>query len=257
MTETPGGSVIGRLNAQAGAQPQVSATELSERAQQTIRRSIERVGAARAEVGQLRDRVGVALSNARLSEEGKREEVERLVTEARRRIEEQLEAAKRAQETALKAAESKLDEVREVSPEVLSARAALLGPVLSGAHENPDALLNTYRRRFSDPVDRRLLEESAQLLDAFPERAGDFGYRWQQLQEELAGHRPPEERAALSDRWALQGLADYLAAAERLVGLDLTEIERGRLEGTELVIRAQDIAAVNAFESAHRASQER
>jgi len=193
------------------------------------------------------------MSDPRLSIEGRREGVEEVLVEGRPAVEAEISAARRDVEDALAAAESRLAEVTSVSPEALAARAAVISPVLSGAMERPEALLNAYRRRFGDLTDRRLLEESAQVvIDGLAgSDGGQFAQGWNALQGELSMQRPPEERQALDDRAELSELSSYLDSAERLVRLDLAALEPGGLSDGQMVARPLPEAEVNRYESAH------
>jgi len=113
------------------------------------------------------------MGDVRLSDQGRHEEVERILGDGRDAVEAELYAARVAVDGSLFEAERRLSELTDVSPEALAARAAVLSPVLNVAFENPEALLNTYRRRFGNPTDRRLLEESARVV--IDGRAGSDG----------------------------------------------------------------------------------
>jgi len=211
------------------------------------------VGAARSLVEALRLRVEGVMGDVRLSDQGRHEEVERILGDGRDAVEAELYAARVAVDGSLFEAERRLSELTDVSPEALAARAAVLSPVLNVAFENPEALLNTYRRRFGNPTDRRLLEESARVV--IDGRGGSDGgqleYDFNALQEELSAQRPPEERQALSDRAELSELASYLDSAERVVRVDLDAL---RIEGVSdglLIARENAVAEVNRYESLH------
>ena len=219
----------------------------------TRRRVVARVGAARAAVEALRLRVESVMGDIRLSVQGREEEVERILGEGRKTVEAELYAARVAVDAGIFQAERHLSELTEVAPEVLAARAAVLSPVLNVAFENPEALLNTYRRRFGNPTDRRLLEESARVV--IDGRAGSDGgqleYDFNALQEELSAQRPPEERQALAERAELSELASYLESAERVVRIDLDALRIEGISDALLIARERAVAAVNRYESLH------
>jgi len=225
----------------------------SQRVLETIRRVIGRVGAARSLVEALRLRVEGVMADARLSDQGRQEEVERILGDGHPAVEAELYAARVAVDDGVFQVERHLSELTDVPPEVLAARATVLSPVLNVALERREALLNALRRRFGDPADRRLLEESARVvIDGLAgSDGGQFEYDFNALQEELSAQRPPEERQALSDRDELSELASYLECAERVVRIDLDAL---RIEGVSdglLIARERAVAAVNRYESLH------
>jgi|SRR5215211_934669 len=222
----------------------------------TRRRVIARVGAARSTIEALRTRIDRVLSDGRLSAQGQEEDVKKILDEGRPAVEAELYAARVAIDAGVFQAERRLSELTEVAPEVLAARAAVLSPVLNVAMERREALLNAYRRRFGDPTDRRLLEESARVvIDGLASSdGGQFEYDFNALQEELSAQRPPEERQALSDRAELSELASYIESAERIVQIDLDAL---RIEGVSdalLIARENAVAEVNRYESLHASS---
>ncbi len=200
----------------------------------------------------LRLRVESVMGDVRLSEQGREEEVERILGEGRPAVEAEIRGARLAIDAGIFQAERRLSELTEVPPEALAARAAVLSPVLNVAFENPEALLNTYRRRFGNPTDRRLLEESAQVV--IDGRAGSDGgqlaYDFNALQEELSVQRPPEA-CTLSDRSELLELASYLDSAERVVQADLDALRVEEVSSTVLIARERAVAEVNRYESVH------
>lgn len=135
----------------------------SQRVLETIRRVMGRVASVRVALEALRLRVESVMGDVRLSEQGREEEVERILGEGRPAVEAEIRGARLAIDAGIFQAERRLSELTEVPPEALAARAAVLSPVLNVAFENPEALLNTYRRRFGNPTDRRLLEEMAEI----------------------------------------------------------------------------------------------
>lgn len=225
----------------------------SQRVLEVRRRVIGRVRTARSAVGSLAARVTTVMSDPRLSLQGRQEEVERIVGEERGSIEEELAGDRRDIEFVVDQAERHLEELTQVTPEILATRAAVLSPVLHGAMERPEVLLNAYRRRFGDLTDRRLLEEGAQaVIDGLGgSDGGNFAERWRSLQDELAVQRPPEERQALADRSELSELAAYLDAAERVVQADLAALGTEETSGEMGIARAFAVAEVNRYESTH------
>jgi len=225
----------------------------SQRVLETIRRVMGRVASVRVALEALRLRVESVMGDVRLSEQGREEEVERILLEGRPAVEAEIHASRLDINAGVSQAEQRLSELTEVSPEALAARAAVLSPVLGVAFENPEALLNTYRRRFGNPTDRRLLEESAQVV--IDGRAGSDGgqleYDFNALQEELSVQRPSEERQALSDRSELLELASYLDSAERVVQADLDALRVEEVSSTVLIARENAVAEVNRYESMH------
>lgn len=199
----------------------------SQRVKETRQRTMGRVRAARSAVAALSNRVGSIWADVRLSQQGREEEAARIVGEARASILETLAAARRDVDAGLHHFDHVLGRLTEVAPEVLAARATVLSPILNSALERPEVLINAYRRRFHELADRRLLEESAEaVIDALGgSDGGQFAQRWRFQQEELAVGRPAEELQAVSDRAALSELASYLDSAERVVGLELANLD--------------------------------
>lgn len=138
--------------------------EESQRVVETRRRVMRRVVAARSGLAALSARVTEAMSDPRLSIQGRQEAVERIIAEGRALVEGEIASARGDIEFVIGQARAQLTELTEVTQEILATRAAVLSPVLNVAMENPGALLNAYRRRFADRTDRRLLGESAQVV---------------------------------------------------------------------------------------------
>lgn len=228
--------------------------EESQRVVETRLRVMGRARAARSAQEALAQRLtAIWSSDPRLSVQGRQEEAERVVGQKRPAIEEELAGARRDTEFVLRQTEQQLAELRNVSPEVLATRAAVLSPVLNVAMENPGALLNTYRRRFSDRTDRRLLEESAQIvIDGLAgSDGGAFEQQWRNLQDELSMQRSPEERQALADRAALQELTDYVSNVQRIVQAHLDSLLSGGMPADVEISLQFSVAEINRYESEH------
>jgi hypothetical protein len=194
-----------------------------------------------------------------LSQEGREEHAARAVAEARPEILRPLADAREEVEVGLRDVEQVLGRLTDVTPEEMRTAALTLGSVLSSALQNPEGLMNAYRRRFDDLASRRLLEETAESVkDALKgiER-GQFDYDWRTLREELAAGRPAEELQAEADRDAFDDLASYLDSAERVVNFDLNELDpEVRVSDTAAVGVQMDVAAVNRYEAEHAVADE-
>ncbi len=227
--------------------------QASQRVLEMRQRVIGRVRASRSALEALREWVASTMSDARLSTQGRQEEVERIVGEGRGAFEEEIASARRDLEFGLNHAEQLLTRLTDVTPEVLAARSAVLSPVLHGAMDRPEALLNAYRRRFGDLTDRRLLEEGAVVvIDGLGgSDGGQFASQWSALQDELSMQRPPEERQALADRSELSELAAYLDNAERLVQIALGALGLDEVAPSAMISRAMVEAEDNRYESRH------
>jgi len=148
--------------------------------------------------------------------------------------------------------QEKLGELRHVPDETLATRAAIPGPVLSKAADDPDALLNAYLRRAPEnTADRRLLEQTAQaLLDAGIGGAG-FAERWQRAQQRV--EIPQAERDLIGQMARLGEIEeDYLASASQVMAADLQEHASGGLEVSASMNREYHLAAVHRFENGTR-----
>jgi hypothetical protein len=147
--------------------------------------------------------------------------------------------------------QEKLEELRHVSDETLATRAAILGPVLSKAADDPDALLNAYLRRAPEnTADRRLLEQTAQApLDAGIGGTG-FAERWQRAQQRL---EIPLSLRNLIDQMARLGeIEDHLDSASQVMAADLQEHACGGLDVSASMNREYHRAAVHRFENGTR-----
>jgi hypothetical protein len=145
----------------------------------------------------------------------------------------------------------KLEELRHVPDETLATRAAIPGPVLSKAADDPDALLNAYLRRAPEnTADRRLLEQTAQaLLDAGIGGAG-FAERWQREQQRV--EIPQAERDLIDQMAMLEEIEDFLDSASQVMAADLQEHACGGLDGSASMNREYHRAAVHRFENGTR-----
>lgn len=229
----------------------------SQRVREIRERTMGRVAEARSGVAAVSDAVGSIWADVRLSQQGREEEAARVVGEARADLLQPLAAARRDVNAGLHNVGQVLGRLTEVAPEEMSARALTLGPVLSSALENREGLMNAYRRRFDDLASRRLLEETAEsVMDALGgSDGGQFAQNWRFLREELAAGRPAEELQAVSDRDALNDLGAYLDSAERVVNLELNNLDpEVRVSDTAAIGVQMDVAAVNRYESEHTTS---
>ncbi len=234
---------------------------LSQRALETRGLVIARVHQARILVGEITAMVGSAMSDLRLSDQGRRERVERILAspEGRPGVAQEIAAARRHIEVTFELAGQELEELTAVTPDQMAARAAVLSPVLSSAMERPEGLINAYRRRYENLVDRRLLEESASaVIDALGDNAGPFSEQWHNEQATLQLQRPPEERQALTDRAELEEQAAYLANVERVIQADLDALASSAGIGADfgseeasntMIARELALAEVNRYES--------
>ena|SRR5215204_5057896 len=147
--------------------------------------------------------------------------------------------------------QEKLEELRHVPDETLATRAAIPGPVLSKAADDPDALLSAYLRRAPEnTADRRLLEQSAQaLLDTGIGDAG-FAERWQRAQQRV--EIPQAERDLIDQMARLGEIEGYLASASQVMAADLQEHASGGLEVSASMHREYHRAAVHRFENGTR-----
>ena len=185
------------------------------------------------------------------------EDAAQAVEEGRSSILEILGGARRDLDFVLEDVERTLGRLTYVAPEVLSARAAVLSPILSAAMDRPEILINAYRRRFSELADRRLLEETAEaVIDGLAgSDGGAFAERWAAVQAEMAMGRSGEELQAVADREALQKLAKYLDSAERVVGFELASLDpRIELSEVERVAVQDDVAEIHRYETLYASS---
>jgi hypothetical protein len=190
---------------------------------------------------------------SRLTPEARASDVGLALGEGRTSILGTLEEARRVVSMGYKEIERQLSGMAHVNQDELDRRALMLSPVLAGAWDNPQRLINLYRARHLEPADRVLIEGvAAGLIDGLESEDG-FASRdeWRSLEQELALQRSPEEQEALSDRAALDGLSEYLGNAEQLVGADLALLspDLAREERENIAIgRSLAEANVNAYE---------
>lgn len=155
-------------------------------------------------------------------------------------------------------AERRLEKAREVAPEELAGRRQALAPFLQRAFDDPDVIFKLYREiSVQDPAVRRVLEDHADYLaiagDATAGLDGlDFAQRFGALQEDLVPQRSEEERQALADIAALDGVEGYRAAVAALGEIDLATLQNGGVvpEG-QFATRATLEGQINNYEREH------
>lgn len=190
-----------------------------------------------------------------LTPEGRRKRVGQLLPEQRFSIQVGLsEDAQSVIERAREQVERDLGKLKAVEPEEVAARAAVLGPILNTAATEPEQLVNLYRKRHKDPVDRHIIEEAAAAkIDAGGEDVTQFHNQWSAALEEAAVGRSPEEAEAISHQEALDELQGYLNNVITLVNTDLAlmDPEFSGDRDSLAVSRPMAEAEVNRYESEH------
>lgn len=214
------------------------------------------VAQARKGTGELGVRVNTIWQNTeRLTIDARRADVAEAIAQGAVEIRGNLATARGSLLLGTTEVSATLNNLRYVSPEVMATRAAILSPILSGALERPEALVNAYRRRFGDLADRRILEESAEVvMDGLTgtEEGTAFAQLWRDLAEELAPSLPEAEREALAHRVTLDELGGYLEAAQLVVEFELSSLdpEAGPSTG-EMIGIERHRALLNRYEDEH------
>lgn len=161
---------------------------------------------------------GIAV-DAAYSPSGRSEQLGKIVAAGRAAFSAQLAAVTTLIEGVKTAAAEDLAAATSVPDSDMATRAAILAPVLMNAVSNPSGLIRSYRRNFTSPIDRRLIEETASaLLDALaePER-GRFQFALDQAKRELFASIPDVEREALLHVSDAEELAHYAGHVCRVV----------------------------------------
>jgi hypothetical protein len=154
------------------------------------------------------------------------------------------EAHKAAADAAEKA-EEKLKKSRAVSESERATAAAILSPVITAAATDPTVLVQAYEKRAADSLaDRIILEETMQaVLDA---GLGDVTLieEWNRTRAALAeAVQSDDERAALEDLAAVEGLETYIGAA----AVDLERAAEGAGSGSmDFTVRGESARHVVA-----------
>ena len=192
-----------------------------------------------------------AIRDARhFTEEYKAERVKATAQGAYEKFTESVNDARTKTARAKERSQEKLEDLRHVPDETLATR-AILGPLLSKAADDPDALLNAYLRRAPEnTADRRHLEQTAQaLLDAGIRGAG-FAKRWQRAQQRV--EIPQAERDLIDQMARLEEIEDYLDSASQVMAADLQEHANWGLDVSAGMNREYHRAAVHRFENGTR-----
>lgn len=221
-----------------------------------MRRVVGYVGQARTGTTELGVRVDAIWGNTeRLTIDGRRTDVAAAIAEGAGEIRDYLVVARGALMMGNAEVDGILNNLRYVSPEVMATRALILSPILSGALERPEALVNAYRPRFGDLADRRILEESASVvIDGLGgSDGGAFEERWRFLSEELEPSLPEAELEAKARSATLDELGGYLEAAQLVVEFDLSSLdpEGGPTTG-QMIGAERHNAALNRYEDEHK-----
>jgi hypothetical protein len=150
-------------------------------------------------------------------------------------------------EVTRKQAEKALAKARHVEPGVLADRAAVLSPMLTRAAQDPNVLITAYINSFDNLVDRRLIEETAQVMMAAEAVPPGFAESWQR-----AGGRvelPEVEQEALAQLETAAEQHEYLSAVEGLSSLELRQAAGAPVEGIEHIRAASLAATVHRYEN--------
>lgn len=209
-----------------------------------------KVGEARSAVESLRQQVAQVQADTHLSDEGRTKRITEAVEQARAGVSVHVESARETVDLVQRKAQARLDELTHVSDEDMTARAAVLAPILQNAASKPDALIRAYERRFDDRAARRVLEDAASsvldLLEGGPKTR--FAEQWERAQSALQERKPAEEREAEQAVKDADELAGYVNAAERVFSFDLAEIEgkRGEAFGVGRTLAAHQVQQFEA-----------
>lgn len=164
----------------------------------------------RSTLPELSKQVEQVRSDGRYSDEGKSEEVARVLAGGEAAIREALEEARESLGTDLARVYARVSAVREASPELLEAATRRLAPFLQRSFEDQQGFLNLYRAHFEEPGARRVLEDHAELLAPYVDgvplggiSVGEqvFGEQW----SDLLGQASPDDAA--------EALAPFLGGA--------------------------------------------
>lgn len=227
--------------------------------QRTVRKraqeAVEAVQAARQEWPEIKAMAESIRGDARLSENYRAQKLAETVGSWRSTVVGGLEQRAGRLYAERDQANQRLEELREVAPEVMSARAAVLSPVLGKVDTDPEALLGAYRARFEDLADRQLLEDSAALVQqsfSGPNYPGTsaFGERWKALQNEMAPYLPEAEKEVIAAGESFGETAGYLEAATRMLDMDLAELSGENPNVQNMTTREYSRVAVQRFENA-------
>lgn len=202
----------------------------SEEIMKIQRRVIGLVRTARSGVAALEQRVNSILGSARPSDQAKTADAASALGEGRAEIQTIIEdEAGGVMRRALAQVDGVLGRLKDVSPGELARSEMGLRAALNAASGRPELLLNLYRERhLRRRADRVLIEEVASgMIDALGDE-DNYGFRdaWNELQQELALARSPEELEALGHRATLEELDSYLENARTLVQADLALVDR-------------------------------
>ena len=141
----------------------------------------------------------------------------------------------------LREAKHRLKEAQSVMPNLLAARAAVLGPTLAALDDTQ--LLNLLESRFTDNYDRTLITETIQArYDARGDQGGKLRHDYQKKYDQLKGQLPKAELDALENLTQAEQFSYY---AE----LSANEIQT-LLEGLSRPLTTQENIALKRYASA-------
>ena len=170
---------------------------------------------------------------------------------AREKVEKELEAELIAlqqgvEEVQQEAAKS-LERARRVDPVAFTQRATVLGPLLAGM--NDDQLLSAYQARHGNKLDRLFLDEAIKLrLDTGGAEAEKLNHRYTQLQEQLRGSLPPDEREALDFMDFAAVMNRYAEDAVKEISFNAAEL-KAPLKTEESVARKRLMTDLDRLEA--------
>jgi hypothetical protein len=179
------------------------------------------------------------------SPEGKEELAGGWADEAHKAAADAAEKARARAASTREKAEEKLKKSRAVSESERATAAAILSPVITAAATDPTVLVQAYEKRAADSLaDRIILEETMQaVLDA---GLGDVTLieEWNRTRAALAeAVQSDDERAALEDLAAVEGLETYIGAA----AVDLERAAEGAGSGSmDFTVRGESARHVVA-----------
>ena len=201
-------------------------------ARQTIELNITQGRRVLAEARQLLTRLA---ENTAFTPEYKETAAAALREQTLAAVQQGLENARATVLAAERAAQQARERLTAVDETTMAARAQLLAPLLNAAGTRPAALIDAYRHRFEQPVDRRILEEAigAALDSAEPALRLHLQELFRQARQDTAARKSPEEQQADAAVAAAHDLLGYVehwstvlqAETKESLGLPLTSLE--------------------------------
>lgn len=194
------------------------------------------------DVRELRADIEKVKNDIELSEEGKKRKIEPLKQECQKKLQTLAADLQTEKDLHIKWLKTKKT---EIDPDDVKMRAAIIGTAL--AMMDNDSMLNLYRARYNDPVERKLIEDFAYLrMDSAKQdgQAIKFAGELENIRVELDREQPGYEFEQQGNREI-----QYFDDAMKLVNYELQDFEGNDLDGAARVHKTNIEFEVNQFEA--------